>query len=127
MDFLHNVGSFFWSLFWIFALIAYLFALFNIITDLFRDRELSGGWKALWLIFLFFLPFITALAYLVFRGPGMARRSQAAARRQQEEMDSYIRDVAGGAADEIAKGKQLLDSGAITPEEYQRLKAHALA
>jgi Phospholipase_D-nuclease N-terminal/Short C-terminal domain len=127
MDFLHNVGSFFWSLFWIFALVAYLLALFNIIGDLFRDRELAGIWKAVWLIFLFFLPFVTALAYLLFRGRGMADRAHAAVQRRQEAADSYIREVANSGADEIVKAKKLLDTGAITPEEYQRLKARALA
>ncbi|KAA9163613.1 hypothetical protein FPZ12_008885 [Amycolatopsis acidicola] len=127
MDFLHNIGSFFWSLFWLFALVAYLIALFAIVGDLFRDRELAGGWKALWLIFLFFVPFLTALAYLLFRGQGMAERSKAAAQRQQEAVDSYIRDVAASPADEISKAKQLLDDGAITAGEYDRIKARVLA
>ncbi len=127
MDFLHSIGSFFWTLFWIVVLIGYLMALFSIITDLFRDHELSGWLKAVWLIFLFFLPVLTALVYLIVRGGGMAQRSQQAARHQQQAVDTYIRDVAGGSAAEIAKAKELLDAGAISPEEYEKLKEKALA
>lgn len=127
MDFLHDLGSFFWTLFWLFALVAYLFALFGVITDLFRDQELAGGWKAVWLLFLFFLPFLTALTYLIVRGRGMAERSRMAAVRQREVVDAYIRDVAGGTAGELAKAKELVDAGALTPEEFDRLKAKVLA
>ncbi|SHL40516.1 Phospholipase_D-nuclease N-terminal [Pseudonocardia thermophila] len=127
MDFLHDLGSFFWTLFWLFALVAYLFALFGVITDLFRDQELAGGWKAVWLLFLFFLPFLTALTYLIVRGRGMAERSRMAAVRQREAVDAYIRDVAGGTAGELAKAKELVDAGALTPEEFDRLKAKVLA
>ncbi|WP_281689395.1 SHOCT domain-containing protein [Pseudonocardia thermophila] len=127
MDFLHDLGSFFWTLFWLFALVAYLFALFGVITDLFRDQELAGGWKAVWLLFLFFLPFLTVLTYLIVRGRGMAERSRMAAVRQREVVDAYIRDVAGGTAGELAKAKELVDAGALTPEEFDRLKAKVLA
>lgn len=117
-----------WTFFWAFAFIAYLIALFSIITDLFRDREMSGILKAVWLIFLFFLPFLTALIYLIARGDGMARRSAEQAKANQERAHEYIRDVAGSSAsDEIAKAKGLLDNGTITAEEYEKLKATALA
>lgn len=118
-----------WTFFWAFAFIAYLIALFSIITDLFRDREMSGILKAVWLIFLFFLPFLTALIYLIARGDGMARRSAEQAKANQERAHEYIRDVAGSpsAADEIAKAKALLDNGTITAEEYDKLKTTALA
>lgn len=127
MDFLHSIGSFFWTLFWIVVLIGYLMALFSIITDLFRDHELSGWLKAVWLIFLFFLPVLTALVYLIVRGGGMAQRSQQVARHQQQAVDTYIRDVAGGSAAEIAKAKELLDAGVISSEEFEKLKERALA
>jgi hypothetical protein len=127
MDFLHNIVSFFWTLFWIVVLISYLMALFSIISDLFRDQELSGGMKAVWLFFLFFLPVLTGLAYLITRGRGMAQRNQRAAHRQQEAVDTYIRDVAGGPAGEIAKAKELLDAGTITSDEFDKLKARTLA
>ena len=127
MDFLHSIGSFFWTLFWIVVLIGYLMALFSIITDLFRDHELSGWLKAVWLIFLFFLPVLTALVYLIVRGGGMAQRSQQVARHQQQAVDTYIRDVAGGSAAEIAKAKELLDAGVISSEEFEKLKERAIA
>jgi len=123
-----NFWTVIWLFFWSFAFVAYLFALFAIISDLFRDRKLNGWWKALWILFLIFVPFLTALVYLIARGPGMAERSQRDSRRAQNATDDYIRQVAGASpADEIAKAKALLDAGAITPEEFAQLKAHALS
>ena len=93
-----------WTFFWVFAFIAYLIALFSIVTDLFRDTQLSGWAKALWLIFLFWVPFLTALVYLIARGDGMAKRSSAVVAQNKERTDEYIRDVAGTSpADVIAK------------------------
>lgn len=122
----------FWSWFWLvflsFAFIAYLFAMFTIIIDLFRDHTVSGGMKAVWLILLIFFPLLTALAYLIVRGGGMAQRSQEQAAAMKDAQDSYIREVAGtSSTDQIAQAKQLLDSGAITEEEYAALKAKALS
>ena len=123
-----NFWNIIWLFFWSFAFIAYLFALFAIIGDLFRDHKLNGWWKALWIIFLIFVPFLTALVYLIARGPGMAERSQKEARQVQSATDDYIRTVASSSpADEIAKAKQLLDQGVITQEEFAHLKARALA
>ncbi|WP_350224749.1 SHOCT domain-containing protein [Leifsonia sp. fls2-241-R2A-40a] len=123
-----NFWSVIWLFFWSFAFVAYLFALFAIISDLFRDHKLNGWWKALWIIFLIFVPFLTALVYLIARGPGMAERSQKEARQYQTATDDYIRHVAASSpADEISKAKALLDSGAITPDEFAHLKARALA
>ncbi|MBN9140283.1 MAG: SHOCT domain-containing protein [Micrococcales bacterium] len=129
MTFLSNFWDFLWALFWAFAFVAYLFAIFAIIGDLFRDHKLNGWWKALWIIFLIFLPFLTALVYLIARGNGMAERSQKAARAQQQVAEGYIREVAGTATptDEIAKAKALLDAGAITQAEFDALKAKALS
>lgn len=119
-----------WWLLSIFIFVAYLMALFSIISDLFRDRELSGIAKAVWLLFLIFLPFLTALAYLIVRGQGMAERSAAQARQVKDETDAYIRTAAQGGdspAAEIARAKELLDAGAIGPDEYATLKQAALA
>jgi ABC-type multidrug transport system fused ATPase/permease subunit len=129
VGFWDNFWNIVWLFFWSFAFIAYLFALFAIIGDLFRDHKLSGWWKAVWIIFLIFLPFLTALVYLIARGNGMAERSQKEARQVQAATDQYIRQTVGAAspADEIAKAKALLDSGTITPQEYDVLKAKALA
>lgn len=113
--------------FMIFVFVAYLMALFSIISDLFRDRELGGWAKALWLVFLVFLPFLTALVYLIARGRGMAERSVRQAKDLQAAQDQYIREVAGGPAQEIQAAKALLDSGAITQAEFDAIKAKALA
>src|SRR6478609_9295495 len=103
-----NFWSIIWLFFWSFAFVAYLFALFAIISDLFRDHKLNGWWKAVWIIFLIFVPFLTALVYLIARGNGMAQRSAKEASQLQSAQDAYIKSVAGGAAspaDEIAKAK----------------------
>ena len=116
-----------WWFFWAFAFIAYLFVLFGIITDLFRDRSLNGWLKAVWLIFLLFLPFLTSLIYLIARGRGMAERSQEASQAMRTDTESYIRGVAGKSpTEEIAKAKELLDSGAINQQEFEHVKARAL-
>lgn len=126
----------FWEVVWLivisFAFIAYLMAMFTIIVDLFRDTELSGVMKALWFICLIVLPFLTALVYLVVRGNSMAERSAKEAQAVRTAQEGYIREVAGSAgsaspADQIARAKQLLDSGAITQEEFAALKGKALA
>ncbi len=112
-----------------FIFIAYLFALFSIITDLFRDRAMNGVAKAIWLIFLVFLPFLTAVAYLIVRGGGMGERSAAQARAAQASADDYIRLVATGSsspAAEIERAKALLDAGVISETEFGSLKAAAL-
>jgi hypothetical protein len=125
MDF----SDFFWLLIWSFVFVFYLMVLFQIIGDLFRDRELSGWWKALWIIFLIIFPFLAALIYLIARGRGMAERQAGAARSAQAATDEYIQSVAGkgNPADQIASAKSLLDSGAISQEEFEKLKQKALA
>jgi ABC-type multidrug transport system fused ATPase/permease subunit len=111
-----------------FVFVAYLMILFHIVVDLFRDSEMGGGSKVLWLIGLIFVPVLTSLIYVVARGSGMAERQRAALRRAKSETDSYIRDVAGKSpAEQIADAKALLDAGTITGDEYARLKAKALA
>lgn len=123
----NNFWNVIWLIFWAFAFIAYLFALFAIIGDLFRDRTLNGWWKALWIIFLIFLPFLTALVYLIARGRGMAERQARDVQQAQAQADDYIRQVASASpADDIAKAKQLLDQGVITAGEFDALKAKAL-
>jgi len=124
----------FWDFFWFtisfFLLMAYLVVLFQIVTDLFRDRETSGWAKAIWVFFLVFFPIITSLIYLIARGKDMTERNIAATRAAKEDTDSYIRSVSAGAsspADEIARAKALLDSGAISPQEFDALKNKALA
>lgn len=127
MSYFQDFWSVLWTLFWMFAFVAYLITLFSIVQDLFRDRDLRGIVKAIWLVFLFFLPFLTALIYLIARGDGMARRAAELSQARQAHADDYIRGVAGNSpSEEIAKAKALLEAGTITPEEYENLKAAAL-
>ena len=127
-----DLGSWIAWFFWVFVFFAYLMVLFSIIGDLFRDSELSGWLKAVWIVFLIFVPFLTALVYLIARGNGMTKRGLAQAAEQRKLQDEYIRQTAGTAApassvDDIAKAKSLLDSGAITQAEFDAIKAKALA
>ena len=130
MSFWNSLGDILWWTLWFFAFFAYLWAVIAIITDLFRDHKLNGWLKALWIIFLIFVPFLTALVYLIARGNGMAERAQKEARQVQSATDDYIRATAGAAAspaDEIAKAKALFDAGSITQAEFDQLKAKALS
>jgi Phospholipase_D-nuclease N-terminal len=124
--------SYFWDAVWLivstFVFVAYLLVLFQIVVDLFRDTELSGFAKALWIIGLIFLPVMTALVYIIARGSGMAHRQRAALQRAKADTDSYIKDVAGKSpAQHISEAKALLDAGTINQEEFAKLKAKALA
>ncbi|WP_454301870.1 SHOCT domain-containing protein [Salana multivorans] len=126
-EFWSNLGNVIWYTLTIIIFVSYLFALLTIFSDLFRDRELSGGVKAVWVVFLIFFPLLTALVYLIVRGGGMGARAQAQAEKAKEATDDYIRSVAGSPADEIARAKALLDAGTIDAGEYEALKAKALA
>lgn len=124
-----NFWDFVVWVFWAYVFFAYLMVLFMIVADIFRDKELNGFLKAVWILFLVFVPFVTALVYLIARGRSMSARSAASAQQAREETDTYIRTVAAtpSAADEIAKAQGLLDSGSITQSEFDGLKARALA
>ena len=123
----------FWDVVWFivisFAFVAYLMVLFSILTDLFRDRETGGFAKAVWVVALIFLPFLTALIYLVARGHGMSERSMKEAAYMQKQQEAYIRDVAGktNPVDQVAQARKMLDAGEISQSEYERLKEKALA
>ena len=120
-------SSFFWWLLWLFYIAAYLYVVILIITDLFRDEETSGWLKAVWIIFLVFVPFITALVYIIARGNGMAARAAAArGYATVSESDDYRPKASASPADDIAQAKALLDSGAISQGEYEALKSKAL-
>src|SRR5512137_41881 len=109
-----------------FVFVAYLVVLFQIVVDLFRDAEMGGGSKVLWIIGLIFLPVLTSLVYIVARGGGMAERQRASLRRAKSETDAYIREVAAKSpADQIADAQALLDAGTIPKDEFERLKAKA--
>ena len=121
--------DFFWLLVWSFFFVCYLMVLFQVIADLFRDKDLSGWWKALWIIFLIIFPFLAALVYLIARGRGMAERRAGEMQQAQVATDQYIQSVASKSnpADQIASAKALLDSGTISQEEFDKLKQKALA
>jgi len=122
----------FWDIIWFiivsFAFVAYLMVMFSIIADLFRDQSTGGFAKAVWIVALIFLPLVTSLVYLIARGRGMAERSVRTAQANQEATAAYVREVAASAspADEIAKGKGLLDAGAISEQEFSALKQRVL-
>jgi type VI protein secretion system component VasK len=125
----------FWDVVWIFIVsfffVAYLMVLFAIFGDLFRDKDTGGFAKAVWIIALILIPYLSALIYVVVRGRGMAERSAERAVADRQQADAYIRDVAGSSApssaDQIAKAQKLLADGSITQPEYDRLKEKALA
>jgi len=103
--------------------------LFSVIDDIFRNRQTSGVTKALWILLLIVLPIITVIVYLIVDGGAMAERSAARSLEAQAQQDSYIKNVAGtnSPADQVAKAKALLDSGAISQAEYESMKAKALS
>lgn len=120
--------QFLWLIIVSFAFVAYLIVLFQIVVDLFRDHEQKGWHKAIWIIALIIFPLITAIVYLIARGSGMAQRQANYVQQARSDSDNYIREVAGRSpAQEIAEAKTLLDSGTITAEDYERIKAKALA
>jgi len=124
-----STWDFLWHFLIIFAWIAYLLVLFQILVDLFwRDHTTSGWIKAVWTIFLIVFPWLTALIYLIARGRGMTERAREAALAAKNDTDAYIREAAGRSpAQEIEHAKQLLDVGTITEQEFEALKAKALS
>jgi preprotein translocase subunit YajC len=118
-----------WTMLVFFAWVIWFWILITILVDVFRRRDIGGGKKTLWVIFLILLPFIGVFIYLIVNHDSMAERGAREARASQAQFDDYVRTVSGsgGAAAEIEKAKQLLDSGAITQAEFDAIKAKALA
>jgi hypothetical protein len=125
----YDLGDLLWSMLVFFAWIIFFWLLFIVFGDLFRRHDLSGWGKAGWTVFVILLPFLGVLVYLIANGTGMAERSAKDVQAAQAQSDAYIRSVAsaGDPSEQIAKAKQLLDSGAITQAEFDQLKAKALA
>ena len=119
----------FWTMLIFFLWVIWIWFLIIILTDVFRRHDIHGVKKAVWCLFIIFLPFLGALCYLIVNGQGMSERNVKESQQARAQMDDYVRSVAssGGAAGEIEKAKQLLDSGAISADEYASLKAKALA
>ena len=116
----------FWYILWLFYIVACIYVVVMIIVDLFRDHALSGWWKAVWILFLIFVPFLTALVYVIARGKGMAARYRAAQGHVVPEADDYKPAASASPSDDIAKAKALLDAGSITQGEFDALKSKAL-
>jgi Phospholipase_D-nuclease N-terminal len=123
----NNFWGFAYFFFWIFAFVAYLIAVFSIIGDLFRDKTLNGWLKAIWFLFLIFVPFLTALVYLIARGQGLAERSEARHQAREEGTKTYVQSAPVSPAEELAKASALLDSGTITKAEFDSIKSTVLA
>jgi hypothetical protein len=119
----------FWTILIFFVWVAWFMLLFRVIGDIFRRHDIGGGAKVLWLIFVIILPFLGVFIYLIAESKGMDERSVERAQASQQQFDAYVRATAssGGAAAEIDKAKQLLDSGAITQAEFDAIKSKALA
>ncbi|HEX6664546.1 MAG TPA: SHOCT domain-containing protein [Gaiellaceae bacterium] len=117
-----------WTMIVFFAWVIWFWMLITVLSDVFRRHDISGWGKAGWTIFVIFLPFIGVLSYLIAQSGGMADRSTQAAQTSQAQTDEYIRSVAAQSdpAEQIARAKELLDSGAISATEYDALKQKAL-
>ncbi|WP_456824461.1 SHOCT domain-containing protein [Cellulomonas sp. P5_E12] len=126
---MNTFGQWLWLLIWWFLFFAYLVIFFQILSDLFRDKSLGGWAKAGWIIALVFVPFLSALIYIIARGDGMGRRHAEALGQAKAQTDAYIRQTASTSspAADIAAAKSLHDSGAIDDAEFAALKAKALA
>ena len=118
-----------WSMLVFFVWVAWFMLLFKIVGDVFRRRDIGGGMKTLWLLFVLFVPFLGVFVYLIANNDEMAQRDLERAQAAQAQFNDYVQQAAGsgGAAAEIDKAKKLLDSGAINESEFAALKAKALA
>ena len=125
MDF----GEFLWTLLVFYFIFFYFIVLFRILGDLFNDHDTSGWAKTGWILFLLLVPFLSMFIYLIARGQGMTERAMAEQQARESAQQDYIRQTAAGGdpATQIANGQELLKSGAITQQEFDALKAKALA
>ncbi|MGA5065434.1 SHOCT domain-containing protein [Streptomyces exfoliatus] len=124
----------FWTMLWFFLWIMWLFLLFKVVTDIFRDQSLNGWAKAGWLIFCIVLPYLGVLVYVIARGKSMGERDVKRAKESEAAFQEYIRRTAGpqgggagSSADELTRLADLKEKGAITPEEFEKAKAKVLA
>jgi hypothetical protein len=117
----------FWTIIIFFFWVIWIWIVITVLVDVFRRHDIGGFAKALWVIFVVIVPWLGVLIYLIVEHDGMRDRSMQQAQAQKAALDGYVRGAAGGSADEIAKAKELLDSGAITQQEFDALKAKALS
>ena len=116
-----------WTMIVFFAWLAWIWIAITCFIDIFRRHDIGGGHKALWVVFIIVIPFLGVLVYLIAQHDGIRERSVKQAQDQQAAFDSYVKQTAGGSASEIAKAKELLDAGTITQQEFDSIKAKALA
>jgi len=126
-----GTGQVFWSILWFFLFFVWIMLIFTIFGDIIRSQDMGGWAKAIWSIFIIFLPFLGIFLYLIIRGGGMAERQVAAAQKQNEAMQEYIRSTAGASAgtseaDQLAKLADLHSSGKIDDAEYATAKAKVI-
>ena len=124
-----SLGDLLWALIALFFLVIWFWLLITIFSDLFRSDDLSGWAKAFWVIFIIVLPLLGILIYLIARGQGMTERAMSSYQKQQDQVQQWADQTASGesATDQIAKAKSLLDSGAITQDEFDQIKAKSLS
>lgn len=124
-----GTGQVFWSLLWFFLWIIWFWLLIMVFTDIFRSRDLSGGGKALWSIFVIILPYLGVFIYLIARGHRMGEHAEEAARQQDAAFRQYVQEAAktSSPADELTKLAKLREDGTISDAEYAQLKEKALA
>jgi ABC-type multidrug transport system fused ATPase/permease subunit len=130
----HPLLNAFLMMLYFFLWVMWLFLLFRIISDLFRDHELSGWWKTLWLIGLLLLPFLGVMLYLIVRGRSMTERSMRSAQESEQRFQAYVRETAAGdpaagagSAEQLSKLAELKRNGDLTQEEFDQAKARVLA
>jgi hypothetical protein len=115
-----------WTMIIFFCWVIWIWIVITIFADLFRRDDIGGWHKAAWIVFVIILPFLGTLIYLIAQHDGMRQRSLKQVEQQQQAFDKYVKDTAGGSAQQIAQAKELLDAGTITQEEFDKLKAKAL-
>ena len=125
----YTVGDAFWTMLWFFLFFIWIWLLITVFSDIFRSDDLSGWGKALWTVFVIFLPYLGVFVYLIVRGKKMGEHAARDAQRQDEHMRAYVQSVAGSSstAGEIERLHQLKEQGAITEQEFQQAKSKLLA
>jgi hypothetical protein len=119
-----GVGQVLYTIFWVAVFFIWIMLLINVFADIFRSHDLGGGAKALWVIFLVFFPYLGVFVYLIARGDEMTHRALGAAQQREAGAQTYIQDAAGSSpADELTKLAALKQSGALTDDEFQQMKA----
>jgi hypothetical protein len=127
-----GTGQVFWSMIWFTLFFMWIWIVIAIFSDIFRSDDLGGWGKALWCIFVIFLPYLGVFVYLIARGRGMQERSVRQAVDQEHQFRTYVQDVAGSSsaaspAEEVARLADLLQRGVLTQAEFDQAKARALA